>query len=188
MQTKSDAELMRLVLEKHRPALEELYDRYVKLVYSFALQSTKEEHAARSVVQAVFTRLWTTETGYDPAKGQFISWLLMITRNITIDHLRKQKRERLFTAIEPAQWEQISDSGRNNPLELVSRKMLRQQVQHAYRFLSQSQIELIHSLYWEGYSLREIAEMRDEPIGTIKSRLHQALKTLRNHLTLEMEE
>jgi RNA polymerase sigma-70 factor (ECF subfamily) len=188
MQTKSDADLMCLVLEKHRPALEELYDRYVKLVYSFALKSTKEEQAARLIVQAVFTRLWTTETGFDPAKGQFINWLLMITRNITIDHLRKQKRERLLTTIEQKQWEQISDNGRNNPLELVSRKMLREQVQKAYRFLSQSQIELIHFLYWEGYSLSEIAKMRDEPIGTIKSRLHQTLKTLRNHLTLEMEE
>lgn len=188
MQTKNDRELMRLVMEKHRPALEELYDRYVKLVYSFALKSTNEQHLSRVIVQAVFTRLWTTEAGFDAEKGQFINWLIMIARNITIDHLRKQKRERTFTPIEPGQWEQIPDHGRNNPHEVVSRKMIREQIQKAYQFLTQSQVELIHSLYWEGYSLSEIARMRDEPIGTIKSRLHQTLKILRNHLTLEMEE
>lgn len=187
MKMKSDAELMRLVMDKELPALEELYDRYVKLVYSFALKSTKEEQTARQIVQAVFTRLWTTETGYDAAKGQFVNWLLMVTRNIAIDHLRKQKRERAVT-IQPEQWEQIPDHGRYNPADVVSRKTVQEQVRKAYRFLSQSQIELLDSLYWEGYSLREIAHMRDEPIGTIKSRLHQTLKILRNHLTLEMEE
>lgn len=43
MRNKSDAELMRMVMEKNRPALEELYDRYIKLVYSFAIKATKDE-------------------------------------------------------------------------------------------------------------------------------------------------
>lgn len=187
MQKKNDAELMRLVMQKIRPALEELYDRYVKLVYSFALKSTRDELAARQIVQAVFTRLWTTATGYDEAKGQFANWLLTVTRNITIDHLRKQKREQATTIL-PEQWERIPDHERNDPADIVSRKLVREQVQRAYQYLSPSQIQLLQSLYWEGYSLSEIARMQGEPIGTIKSRLHQTLKILRHHLTLEMEE
>jgi RNA polymerase sigma-70 factor, ECF subfamily len=64
MQNKSDAELMLLIKEKHRPALEELYDRYIKLVYQ--LRSTQDKEKARIIVQSVFTRLWTTENGYNP--------------------------------------------------------------------------------------------------------------------------
>lgn len=188
MRNKSDTELMRLVMEKNRPALEELYDRYIKLVYSFAMKSTKDEHMARVIVQAVFTRLWTTEKGYDSEKGQFVNWLLTITRNITIDHIRIERRNQSFVPIEPESWDRIPDQPEKNPANIVSRKLLREQVENAYQYLSKSQRELIQSLYWEGHSLSEIAQMREEPIGTIKSRLHQTLKILRSHLVLEMEE
>ena len=46
-----------------------------------------------------------------------------------------------------------------------------------------NQIELIEMMYWEGYSLSEIASQKNEPVGTVKSRLHQCLKILRKHLT-----
>ncbi|MEH7176336.1 RNA polymerase sigma factor [Neobacillus vireti] len=188
MQNKTDAELMVLIKAQHRPALEELYDRYIKLVYSFILKSTRDQEKTRVIVQLVFTRIWTTKNGYNPEKGQFVNWLLTITRNITIDYHRKEKRDNTLTSITTGQLEYIADNPSNGPEEIVSRKLIRDQVQKAYQYLSKSQIELIQCLYWEGYTLREIAEMNKEPIGTIKSRLHQTLKILRSHLVLEMGE
>lgn len=188
MQNKTDAELMLLIKEKHRPALEELYDRYIKLVYSFILKSTRDQDKTRVIVQLVFTRLWTTENGYNPEKGQFVNWLLTITRNITIDYHRKEKREHAFVPFKHEELELFPDSSHNSPEDIVSRKLIREQVHKAYQYLSKSQIQLIQCLYWEGYTLSEIAEMNKEPIGTIKSRLHQTLKILRNHLVLDMGE
>jgi RNA polymerase sigma factor (sigma-70 family) len=181
MQNKTDAELMRFIMEKHRPALEEMYDRYVKLVYSFAMKSTKEEQSARDIVQMVFTRLWTTEKGYDSNKGQFVSWLLTITRNITIDYLRKEKRHEAIM-MDQEHWDQIPSHLDNDPAEIVSRKLVRQHIQKAYQWLSENQVQLLQHLYFEGYSLSEIAQMKNEPLGTVKSRLHQTLKILRHHL------
>ncbi|MES9684156.1 RNA polymerase [Bacillus sp. AFS001701] len=186
MQKMSEAELMQLIKEKHRPALEELYDRYIKIVYSFSLKSTKDPDKAKAIVQAVFMRIWTTKNGFDPEKGQFINWLLTITRNITIDHHRKEKKEHAQITIGQEQLERISEYPSNNPAEIVSKKLLKEQIQQAYQYLSKNQIELIQWLYWEGYTLREIAEMKQEPIGTIKSRLHQALKILRNRMEPEL--
>lgn len=182
MQNLSDAELMLLIKEKHRPALEELYDRYIKLVYSFVFKSTKDRDSARVIVQSVFTRVWTSETGYNPEKGIFVNWLLTITRNITIDHHRKEKKDTPLVSFDQEQLEQIPGSQDNNPAEILSRKLVREQIQKAYQYLSKNQIELIQWLYWEGYTLSEIAEMKKEPIGTIKSRLHQTLKVLRKHI------
>ncbi len=183
----SDAELMHRVLEKQRHALEELYDRYVNLVYSFALKSTRNQQAAREVVQLVFTRLWTTESGYDPLKGQFASWLLTITRNLAVDYARKERRRSTEISIEPEQWEQISDPRDNDPFETMSLERMKDRIRYAYRYLSESQAELIEQLYWHGYTLSEIARMNNEPIGTVKSRLHQSLKILRKHLLVERE-
>ena len=184
----SDAELMRRILEKERQALEQLYDRYARLVYSFALKSTRSEHQAKEIVQLVFTRLWTTEKGFDPMKGRFVNWLITITRNITIDYLRKERRHSEVIALDSGQWEHVSDGRENDPSETVPPELIKQQVRNAYRHLSESQAALIEQLYWQGYTLSEIARMNNEPLGTVKSRLHQSLKILRKHLLGEMED
>ncbi|MEH6996601.1 sigma-70 family RNA polymerase sigma factor, partial [Neobacillus drentensis] len=57
------------------------------------------------------------------------------------------------------------------------------EIQEAKNKLSQSQKRLIDLFYWRGYSLNEIAQMEDEPLGTVKNRLHQSLKKLRKYLT-----
>jgi len=188
MKTLSDVDLMRKVMEKHRPALEELYDRYAKLVYSFALRSTRSEHAAREIVQLVFLRLWTTESGFDPRRGRFVNWLLTVTRNITIDYMRKERRHQGTVAVDQEQWERLSDPLSRDPFEAVSKESLQQMIRRAYRHLSERQTELIEQVYWQGYTLSEVARMNNEPLGTVKSRLHQTLKILRKQLLAESED
>ncbi|MGG1517199.1 sigma-70 family RNA polymerase sigma factor [Paenibacillus oryzisoli] len=183
MRNRTDGELMKLVMDKYHPALEELYDRYAKLVYSFALKSAKEEQTAREIVQLVFTRLWTTQKGYDPAKGAFVNWIITITRNVTIDCLRKKRKEDQNLYLDRSHWEEAFVSTAPEPDAAMSSKWLGEQIQKAYVHLSESQIQLIHWMYWQGYTLSEIAVRTNEPIGTVKSRLHQGLKILRKHLT-----
>lgn len=187
MQQLSDSELMRLVRNRDRAAFEQLYDRYVKLVYSFALKSAKNEQTAKEIVQLVFTRLWTTQSEFDPGKGQFVNWLLTVTRNIAIDHLRKERRQESIVPIAPEQWAQIPDEPHRSPEDALSRKWIREQIREAYHLLSESQVKLIERVYWEGYTLSELARLNDEPIGTIKSRLHQSLKILRKVLAPQKE-
>lgn len=178
---------MRLIRGRDRDAFELLYDRYVKLVYSFALKSVRSEQAAKEIVQLVFTRLWTTETGYRPDKGQFVNWLITVTRNMTIDYARNQRKHEAAVTIEPNEWGKIPDTGVNTPEASLSRQWVREQIRDAYHLLSDNQIALIERVYWEGYTLSEVAEMNNEPLGTIKSRLHQTLKLLRKHLTAQEE-
>jgi RNA polymerase sigma factor (sigma-70 family) len=185
MQSLSDSELMRLVIGKNREALEELYERYVRLIYSFAMKSIKEETKARATVQAVFTRLWTTEKGYNESKGAFPNWLVTITRNCIIDESRKEKRHQDNIQLEPDEWQQMTDiSDGYHPEKAFMHKVKKEQIRQAFKWLSDNQVQLLQLLYWEGYSLKEIAELKKEPLGTIKSRLHQALKTLRHHMVL----
>ncbi|CAM2858670.1 sigma-70 family RNA polymerase sigma factor [Paenibacillus sediminis] len=176
----SDAELMRRVHDKQRFALEELYDRYVKLVYSFAMKATRDEQKSREIVQLVFMRLWTSSLSFDPAKGKFVNWLITITRNITIDYLRIQNRKNHlvditdFRAVEAAELTE----------ETVIEQLQRQRIRQACQELNEKQAQLIERIYWQGFTLSEIAEQNNEPLGTVKSRLHLALKILRNHLGL----
>lgn len=188
MRERSDYELMQLVKDRQHQALSILYDRYATLVYSFAFKSLKEEQASRDIVQSVFLRLWSTGSEYDPAKGRFTSWLLTITRNLTTDWIRKNRRE--TSARQPVPWEQLEqmpDRHSLSPEDSYEREALQAQVRSAYQYLTKQQMMLVEHFYWQGYSLSELAALYDQPLGTVKNRLHQALKILRRHLAAEGE-
>lgn len=182
----TDYELMQLIRERKQKALSVLYDRYGGLVYSFAMKALKEESAARDIVQAVFLRLWTTESGYHPEKGKFTSWLLTITRNLTIDDIRKKRRDAFGQVrMDFERFEELAAPSAESPEELIVRHSLRDQIRHACKHLSRPQQLLLEHFYWQGYSLNELALMYDQPLGTVKNRLHQTLKILRRHLASE---
>lgn len=184
MKSKSDEELIELIVQNHRPALEELYDRYVKLIYSFSIKITKgDTEKTKEIVQQVFLRLWTTKSTYNASQGQFVNWLLTITRNISIDFIRKEQKYKGTIQLELEEWQQMQGLTADDVQHQVTRNLLKQQIQEAKRHLSEPQQRLINLLYWEGYSLSEIAELEQKPLGTIKSRLHQALKKLRNNVS-----
>jgi RNA polymerase sigma-70 factor (ECF subfamily) len=186
MKSMSDFKLMKLVNDKNVKALEELYDRYIRLIYSFAIKSTKDDTKARVIVQAVFTRLWTTEKGYDESKGAFPNWLLTITRNCIIDEGRKEQKHQDNIQLNSGEWERmINNTDEYDPEKAVLHQASKGQLQQAFKRLSNKQVQLLQLLYWEGYSLKEIAELKNEPLGTVKSRLHQSLKTLRHHMVFE---
>lgn len=188
MRDLSDYHLMLLVSKKQSAALSVLYDRYASLVYSFAWKAMKDEAGARDVVQSVFLRLWTTEAAYDPERGQFSSWLLTITRNIATDALRKKRREAAgLIPIEPKHMERVPDEWAESPESSAVNKANKEQIRDAYRHLSDQQIVLLEHFYWQGYSLSELAAKYNQPIGTVKNRLHQTLKKLRRHLRTEGE-
>lgn len=185
MRNLPDDELMKRVKRKERQALSELYDRYAGLVYSFAWRALNDEAAAREIVQAVFLRLWTTESEYDPEKGRFSSWMLTIARRLAIDRLRRQRKEAGRTVHAPPETlEQVADRS-ETPEESAMRGGFRRRIRDVYRHLSDQQVQLLEQFYWQGYSLSELAELYGQPLGTVKSRLHQTLKILRRHLTAE---
>lgn len=178
MKEKNDAELMRLVRNKDGNALEELYDRYIKLVYGFVMKFCNgNEEKTKGIIQLVFLRLWTTGSLYDPSQGSFVNWLLTITRNLCIDYLRKEKRQAFHHHEVP---EEIAD-----PVNAIEHRDHKNEIAIAKNQLPMAQRKLIDLLYWKGYSLSEIARLEQEPLGTIKSRLHQALKGLRRYLEVE---
>ena len=184
LKDKSDFELMKLVNQKQSLALEELYNRYIKLVYSFVYKFTqRNEEKTKEIIQLVFLRLWTTKSKYDEAKGEFVNWLLTITRNVCIDYIRKDRTEsvnRLWSEpLHSAKRFEIEDSSNE-----IENRINTFEIQEAKEKLSQSQKRLIDLFYWRGYTLYEIAEMEDEPLGTVKNRLHQSLKKLRKYLKL----
>ncbi len=89
-----DVQLYKKLRRGEKEALEQMYDKYSKLLFSFSFKMTEEKQLAEEIVQEVFIKVWTQKSSYDETKGKFSSWLLTMTRNTVIDHHRKKARNR----------------------------------------------------------------------------------------------
>ena len=74
-------------------AMAELYDRYSGIVYAVALRVLGDTGAAEDVLQEVFLQLWRNPGAFDAARGSLGAWLAVITRNRSIDSLRRRRPE-----------------------------------------------------------------------------------------------
>lgn len=173
----NDAELYNKVLSGDKRALEQLYDKYEKILYSFSYRMMNQKQSAEEVVQEVFIKVWKGQGYFDPSKGKFSSWLLTIARNTSIDLMRKRK--------EPAyELEERDSLVSNEPSteDLVEWKEQGAAVRNAVSQLGEEQRLVIDSFYFKGYTQKKIAEQFNVPLGTVKGRIRLALKHLRTAL------
>jgi RNA polymerase sigma-70 factor, ECF subfamily len=173
----TDLEIFLAIQAQQVKALDVLYDRYSKLVYSMAIRILNNVEEAEEVTQETFLRLWQRSEIYQPQKGSLSSFLITLTRSRSIDRLRsRQSCQKKLQRIQT-----FSDcvSDYNPPLEFVTVQERFNLVREALKQLSSSDRQLLETAYYGGLSQSEIAERDSIPLGTVKSRTRQALKKLR---------
>ena len=175
----SDLELLSAMSQGQIKALDILYDRYSRLVYSIAYRILNSSEEAEDITQDVFLTLWRRNS-YDPARGSLSSFLTTLTRSRAIDRLRS-KNARL-RVVQRLQGIVRSDSGSPSPLEQASIGERSQVIRTALSQLSEAERQVLEIAYYEGLSQSEIAERLDIPLGTVKSRSRQGLLKLRQRL------
>jgi len=185
----SDVELIGRASEGDARALEVLYDRYSRVVYSFALRIVGDSQIAEEVLQEVFFRAWQQGTAFKSARGSFITWLLSITHNMAIDEVRRRRRRPQKADSEDPEsvLAAVADSSTDIEEE-VWLGSLRETIVEALATLPPAQREAIELAYFQGLTQREIAERLGDPLGTIKTRMRLGLQKLRDQLGSEFTE
>jgi RNA polymerase sigma-70 factor, ECF subfamily len=176
----TDLQIFLAIQAQQVKALDLLYDRYSKLVYSTAIHILNSVEEAEEVTQETFLRLWQRSEIYHPQRGSLSGFLITLTRSRSLDRLRshsahQQKLQRIQTFTHC-----VSDY--NPPLEFVTVQERSHLVREALKQLSPEDRQLLETAYYEGLSQSEIAKRDGIPLGTIKSRARQALKKLRTVL------
>jgi RNA polymerase sigma-70 factor, ECF subfamily len=174
-----DGDLVLRLQRRDPQALAELYDRYGRLVFSLILRVVRDAGIAEDLVQETFIRVWNRVQGFEAGKGSIGPWLLAVARNRAIDYLRSAGgRERnaidLDEAIHPALSSDIEQS-------LLNSDRIRR-VKAAMDKLSPNQRQAIELAYFEGLSQSEMAERMGQPLGTVKTWVRTALRSLRDEL------
>ena len=180
MDAQDDAALVALTIQEGPKAFGEIVARYKDAVFGVALSRLRNFHDAEDLTQTTFMEAFDRlDRLKDPeCLGP---WLRTIAINRSINFLKRRERIVDFEAIK----EPVSDEP--SPQIDVEKAELRKQVMDAIGRLSKTQRETVTLYYISEYSLAEVAAIQDVPLGTIKRRLHEARKKLKEEM-LEMVE
>jgi len=174
-----DTNLVTRMQRRDPNALAELYDRYGRVTFSLIIRIVRDAGTAEDLVQETFLRVWNRVHGFDAQRGSIGPWLLAVARNRAIDYLRSAGgRER--NAVE---YEETDHPALYCDMErdLLSSDRVRR-VKTAVEKLSPNHRQVIELAYFEGLSQTEMAERMGQPLGTVKTWVRAALKTLRDEL------
>ena len=174
-----DAALIRRCQAGDEDSFAELFTSYKNLPFRTAFLMLDSADEAEDVLQDVFIQVHRLLHSYDPARGAFSTWLYRITVN---QCLNRRRRWTFFT--EPLE----ESSAMNLPAASISDQE-RADIESVRKAISRLSVKLcavvVLRFYWE-LSYAEMSEILDLPLGTIKSRLNLALRTLQKTLKDDM--
>jgi RNA polymerase sigma-70 factor, ECF subfamily len=172
---------MERIRQRDPSALELLYDRYGRPVYSLALRISQQHSSAEEIVQDVFLQLWRSADRYQATRGPLEPWLFTMARNRALDFLRlKREKQRRR---EDSDSEMVPAAVVSPDLEgEIDRAQRAAKVRALMNSLPEAQRRAIELAFFEGMSHSEIAAATGEALGTIKSWIRGGLLKLRESL------
>jgi RNA polymerase sigma-70 factor, ECF subfamily len=166
-----DAALLARVQNGNEQAMGVIYDRYSRIVYSVALRVLRDPASAEDILQDIFLQVWRRPASFVSARGSLGGWLAVVTRNRSIDALR---RKRPTDSVEDI----VLSSG-FNLAEDSERTLMIEKARRVINLLPAEQRKTLEMAFFDGLTHAEIAEMTGDPLGTVKTRIRSALTALR---------
>lgn len=182
LEERHDEQLMALIVQQSREALEKLYDRYSRAVFSLAMSLLRDAGAAEEVTQDVFFNVWRRGASYHAKRGKVTAWLFSIAHHRTIDELRRRRREQTQVQHGVDLTNKPSKSVEGDPIEYANNQYHRSQLSGALSTLRPEQRDVVVLAYFGGFTHTEIAGHLRQPLGTVKTRMRLGLKNLREVL------
>lgn len=179
----TDEALVRRLARGDVGALEELYGRYARPVYSLALRILGDTADAEETAQDVFERVWRHAPSFDAERGRFGTWLMSMTHHVAVDRVRK--RSRRPQSVDGEAGERITQAlpdARQDVSDATLRNLDAQTVRTALRSLPEPQKQAIELAFFGGMSHLEIAAALGDPLGTVKARIRRGMDRLRRTL------
>lgn len=176
-QEQNNEELLLACARGDETSFATLYDRISGLTYGVIKKVLRDPAQSEEVAQEVMAEVWRTATRFDPERGSAQTWILTMAHRRAIDRVRSVQASRDRT-------ERIGRQEHVRPFdevaERVETRFEHKQVRAALEELTDLQREAVELAYYGGYTYREVAELLDKPLGTVKTRLRDGLIRLRD--------
>jgi len=161
-----DFALMALVREENESAFRRLMERHQRPVMNFFVRMGASTYS-EDLAQETFIRLWKYRTKYKPV-AKFTTFLYMLARHVWLDFLRRKIRFQQFADRYQEEMPSASDGG----MDKLRRRL---DIQAALDGLTPKLREVLVLAVYQGLAYQEIAEVLSIPLGTVKSRVFNAL-------------
>ncbi len=156
-----------------------LFRQYEKLVFRTAFLITGSKEAAEDALQEVFISVWKSRHTYDPSKGKLTTWL----HRITVNQCSRGKARKVSPAVSlEEKGVDLPEMKRSQPEDIMVSKLEYARLLKAMDSLDTKHRSVLVLRYFNDLSYQEIAEALEIPLGTVKSRLNQSLRYLREQM------
>jgi RNA polymerase sigma-70 factor, ECF subfamily len=173
------AELMRHVARGDEAAFERLYDLLIGPVYGAIRRIVRDPAQSEEVAQEVMVELWRTAARYAPEKGSVMTFAMTLAHRRAVDRVRSaqaaaDREENVGRREATRPFDEVA--------EQVTARFEQEQVRRCLGTLTELQRESVVLAYYGGRTYKEVGELLDTPLGTIKTRLRDGLIRLRDCL------
>ena len=176
----SHDDLVILIQNRDQKAFAYLYDNYAKAIFSVINNIIQDVEESEDILQKTFLKIWENFYSYDISKGRLFTWMLNISRNMSIDFKRSKdnKKKTQNTDLNVYKLNKLTTG--EDSLDTIGLKKLVEN-------LKPEHLILIELSYYKGYTQEEISKELNIPIGTVKKRIRKALLILREQLKEKIE-
>lgn len=173
----NEEELVLLLQRRDQQAFSYLYDNYAGALNGIIYRMVEDRELAEDILQEAFLKIWNNFASYDTAKGRLFTWMLNITRNLTIDTMRSKdyKKQDKISGDENSVSNYSGESAGADRFDGIG---LRKQL----TVLKPDLRKVVDLAYFKGYTQEEISGELAIPLGTVKTRMRTAILELRKIL------
>ena len=183
----TDIELFQRISNRDSKALENLYDRYSPVLYTLVKRIVVEKESAEEILTDIFVIIWQKSSMFDINSDNLFSWLVTLTRNKSLDFVRREKS--LVT-------DEYNDDYENSFIipnlssilpagSLDKTFSIREKIYGAVHNLTEAQQYVLSLAYYDGLTESEIASKLNIPLLTVKSKIRVALNSVKENLAKE---
>jgi RNA polymerase sigma-70 factor (ECF subfamily) len=171
--------LLRRVAQRDVDAFAAFYDDTRARVFGLVTRVLRDPGYSEETTQDVYLQVWRNAGGYDPSVGSPLSWLMTLAHRRAVDRVRS---EQAATQRESRYGAANVDLPADHVAEAVISDDERRQVTECLGALTDVQRECIQLAYYEGLTYVQVSERLAANLATIKSRMRDAIRGLRNCL------
>lgn len=162
--------------DRDREAFAALFDHFAPRLKAYLMRAGATAAAADDFAQDAMLTVWRKAELFDPARARAATWIFTIARNRRIDALRREARPLPVPEI------QLAAPEPDRPDDLYQSREDESRIRTALRSLKPDQVEVIQMAFFQDLSHAEVAQSLALPLGTVKSRIRNAMIKLRDLL------
>jgi RNA polymerase sigma-70 factor, ECF subfamily len=170
----TETEIVALLHSGNERAIDIIYDNYADALYGILCKILNNDIQAEDALQMSLVKIWKNGASYDSSKGRLFTWMLNIARNTALDMLKSKENKNQLQNRNVEDVVSIIDNNNNTNLNIDTIG-----IKKVIANLPADQQQIIELMYFKGYTQAEIAEYIPMALGTVKTKLRNAIIALR---------